>query len=68
MGISLISTLKAKAFGAIEKKATIGVGVPSYTSGAQPWKGKADILNIIPTKRKSMETINKLESVYLDER
>ena len=38
-------TTNPAALEAVEAKATIGVGPPSYTSGAHMWKGTAAILN-----------------------
>src|SRR5512143_717167 len=38
----------AASFGPTAKNAEIGVGAPSYTSGAQTWKGADAILKNIP--------------------
>src|SRR5262245_12956861 len=45
-----INTAKPAAFDAVDKKPAIGVGAPSYTSGAQKWNGTIDTLNPIPTR------------------
>ena len=37
---------------AVERKATTGVGAPSYTSGVQRWAGTRDILKAMPARRK----------------
>jgi hypothetical protein len=47
-------------FGVIEKKAVTLVGAPSYTSGAQKWKGAAVSLNKKPTAIKRIPTERKL--------
>src|SRR4030042_4528266 len=44
------TTTNPAAFDAVERKPAIGVGAPSYTSGAQKWNGKAEILKLKPTK------------------
>src|SRR5690242_5871623 len=44
------NTAKAAAFGPTVRNAETGAGAPWYTSGAQPWKGAAEILNARPTK------------------
>ena len=38
-----------------ERKATTGVGEPSYTSGVHWWKGTAEILKAIPATTKTRE-------------
>ncbi len=43
------SATNPAAFEATERKAVIGVGAPSYVSGAQVWKGTADTLKAKPT-------------------
>ncbi len=43
------STAKPAAFEAVEMKAVMDVGAPSYTSGAQKWNGAAEILKPNPT-------------------
>src|SRR3972149_8595224 len=40
------------AFEAVEMKAVIGVGAPSYTSGVQKWNGTAATLNPNPVRIK----------------
>ena len=45
---TLSSTANPAAFDATERNAVIGVGAPSYTSGAQNWNGKLEILNPNP--------------------
>src|SRR5688572_11045740 len=44
------STANPAAFEAVERKPAIGVGAPSYTSGAQKWNGTMDTLKPIPTR------------------
>ena len=43
------STAKPAALEAVETKAVIGVGAPSYTSGAQKWNGTIETLKPKPT-------------------
>src|SRR5262245_49920008 len=45
-----ISTANPAAFDAVERKPAMGVGAPSYTSGAQKWNGTMDTLKPMPTK------------------
>src|SRR5689334_21864366 len=51
------STAKPAALEAVDKNPEMGVGAPSYTSGAQKWNGTMDTLNPIPT-RTSAKTPN----------
>src|ERR1035438_689931 len=62
----------AASFGPTAKNAEIGVGAPSYTSGAHTWKGADAILknmpqptNMIPTTRntRSEEHTSELQSL-----
>ena len=41
----------AATFGAVAKKAAIGVGAPSYTSGVHMWNGTAETLKARPEIR-----------------
>src|SRR5690606_3256953 len=43
------STANPAALEAVERKPATAVGAPSYTSGAQKWKGTAEILKPKPT-------------------
>src|ERR1700722_12843868 len=43
-------TANAAALGPVERNAATGAGAPWYTSGAQDWKGTAEILKAKPTK------------------
>src|SRR6478735_1645084 len=45
-----ISIAKDAAFEPTERNAVIGVGAPSYTSGAHMWNGTAAILKPNPTR------------------
>src|SRR4051794_17674037 len=45
------------AFEATDKNAVIGVGAPSYVSGAHVWNGTADTLNANPTTQKTMPSV-----------
>src|SRR5262245_29609013 len=49
------STPKPAALLATASSVVTGVGEPSYTSGAQKWKGKAAILKPRPAKTSTME-------------
>src|SRR5687767_3313842 len=44
------STANPAAFEAVDKNPATGVGEPSYTSGAQKWKGTMETLKPIPTR------------------
>ncbi len=44
-----IRIANAAALGPTERNAETGAGAPWYTSGAQTWKGAAEILNPNPT-------------------
>ena len=48
------SPAKPAALEATERKAATGTGAPSYVSGAQNWKGKADTLKANPTTTRRM--------------
>src|SRR5581483_126104 len=50
------STANAAAFGPTVRNAATGAGAPWYTSGAQLWKGAAEILNASPTKMSAAAT------------
>jgi hypothetical protein len=50
---TLTRTAKPAAFEAVDKNPATGVGAPSYTSGAQKWKGNAEILKLKPTNTSS---------------
>src|SRR5512140_534825 len=49
----------AASFGPTAKNAEIGVGAPSYTSGAHTWKGADAILKSIPQATKMIPTTRK---------
>src|SRR5438477_4723840 len=51
------SATKPAAFDATDKNAVIGVGAPSYVSGAHVWNGSADTLNANPTTQKTMPRV-----------
>src|SRR5574340_488348 len=53
-------TAKPAALDAVERKPAIGVGAPSYTSGAQKWSGTRLTLNPRPTMSRS--TTPRLDS------
>src|SRR5512141_2810871 len=46
---SFMNTAKTEAFDMVDRKATTGAGPPSYTSGAQKWNGKSEVLKPRPT-------------------
>src|SRR5262249_11278845 len=47
------------AFDPTDKNAVIGVGAPSYTSGAHMWNGTAAILNPTPATTRITARINR---------
>ena len=49
----------AASFGPTAKNAEIGVGAPSYTSGAQTWNGADAILKNIPQATRMTPTTRK---------
>src|SRR3954466_2231236 len=51
------SATKPAAFDATDRNAVIGVGAPSYVSGAHVWNGTADTLNANPTTQKTMPRV-----------
>src|SRR3954464_666068 len=55
-------TAKAAAFGPAERNAETGVGAPWYTSGAQIWKGAAEILKPRPTNISAAATATNVGS------
>src|SRR5512137_526355 len=54
------STANPAALEAVDKKPATGVGAPSYTSGAQKWKGTAEILKPNPTRMSSKLPISPI--------
>src|SRR5512137_394937 len=61
---SRISMANPAALEAVERKPATAVGDPSYTSGAQKWKGNSETLNANPAStRKEMPTATALNSV-----
>src|SRR6266516_5839729 len=56
------STAKPAALEAVDKNPAIGVGAPSYTSGAQKWNGTIDALKPIPTRMRA----NRPKAVTID--
>ena len=66
-----ISIANEAAFEPTERNAVIGVGAPSYTSGAHMWNGTAAILNPMPattrmtasTSRGSVSCPTKAEAI-----
>src|SRR5215468_11299766 len=50
----------AATFGAAAKKAVIGVGAPSYTSGVHIWNGTADTLKQKPANRNTMPKMSPM--------
>src|SRR6266568_6692243 len=53
------STANAAALGAVDIRATTGVGEPSYTSGVHTWNGAAETLNRIPTSMSASDATTK---------
>src|SRR3954451_8850021 len=53
---SMIATNPA-AFDATERNAVIGVGAPSYVSGAHVWNGTAETLKAKPTTQNTMPSV-----------
>src|SRR5581483_5052757 len=45
------------AFDDTDRNAVIGVGAPSYVSGAQVWNGTAEILNAKPTRQNTIPNV-----------
>src|SRR4051794_7275796 len=54
------------AFDATDRNAVIGVGAPSYVSGAQVWNGTAEILNPNPTSTNTMPSVTMCVSAAGD--
>src|SRR6478735_5804304 len=54
----VMSATNPPTFDATERKAVTGVGDPSYVSGAQKWKGTAEILNANPPSVRKIATAN----------
>lgn len=55
-----MNSANAATFAAVVKKAVIGVGAPSYTSGAHIWNGTAESLKASPAIRKTSPKIRPM--------
>src|SRR3977135_2061721 len=55
--MSVRMATKPPVFDDTDKNAVIGVGAPSYVSGAHVWNGTADTLNAKPTTENTMPSV-----------